>query len=371
MKREEILVSVTVTSYNHVEFVGRAIESILAQTYKNLEIVIIDDGSTDGSVEIIAGYHDPRINFIRCAENTSFAAYENAFQMLKGKYIVETCSDDVLFPEMIEKYVDFMEEHEEFGCVFCVPQIIDEEDNLVGEGGIGVAFNQPNRTREQWFRHLFMTGNCLCNPSVCFRRTLFEKVKPYRFQFRQLQDWDLWLRVLQITNIYVFQEELMQYRIHMTKENHNMSTPTEEAVFRDKMERKYIHLEIIEKIKDDFFIKAFEDELILHPGQEGFCVECEKFSILLNSSIIHPQVAVFYYFRHYDDEKFRFCMENYYHVSRKDFWEYSGADFDHFKERIQSLEEIVKVLKQINKQLQMQRDEKERQLELIRNILKS
>lgn len=330
------LVSVVMPSYNHAQYVGRAIESVLRQTYKNFEFIIADDGSTDGSAEVISRYNDPRIKFTLFKENTSFGAGEYIYEQARGEYIACICSDDMWDETLLEKYVSFLEEHEEYGCCVCQPEVIDENDQKVTNSIYNDLFIGENNTSGWWFKRLYMNGNCICGPSMGIRRTVYEKLGPFRFQYRQLQDYEFWMRLVQISNIYIYPEKLVKYRIHETGENKNMSTPVPEVIIRDHMERKYMMFDVMEQVTEDFFIKAFGDNLILQPGTEGFCVECEKFAIMLDSSIVPVHAAVFYYFRHYNERKFRTCLEEYYHVRRSDFWNLTGADHDMIYENIKN-----------------------------------
>lgn len=349
---EQVLVSVVMPSYNHREYVGRAIESVLRQTYENFEFIIADDGSTDGSPEVISQYDDPRIKFIKFEQNTSFGACEYIYQQAKGKYIASICSDDMWKETLLEKYVAFLQEHEEYGCCFCKPDIIDENDNIVEDSEYNKIFTSENHTKEQWFRKFYLEGNFICAPSMCLRRSLYEKLGSFRFQFRQLQDYEFWMRLVQISNIYIYPENLIMYRIHQEGDNKNISAPTKEVSIRGRMERKYIMYDIMENVEDKFFIKAFENDFIRKPDAEGFCVECEKFGVMLNTPVVPAHAAIFYYYKHYNESKFRNCLENYYQVSRGEFWNLTGADHDQWYENIKNrnraaqLSELVNSLKQ-------------------------
>lgn len=349
---EDVLVSVVMPSYNHREFVGWAIESVLRQTYENFEFIIADDGSTDGSVEVINRYDDPRITFIRFEENTGFGAIEYAFERAQGKYIATLASDDVWENTILEKYVAFLEAHEEYGCLFCQPQIIDENNLPVEDSALNNVFCFENNTKEEWFKRLFLKGNCICAPAMCIRGELFRKLGVFRYQYRQAQDYEYWLRLFQVSNIYIYPEKLCMYRVHREGENGNISTPTWENLSRSRIEAKYIAWSIMEGLEEEFFLKTFQEDLILGPEREGYCLECEKFGVMMKTS--QAEAACFYYFNHYNDAKFRDCLENYYHVSRKDFWQFTGADHDHYYENIKKqykIEELMKMVYSLRQEL--------------------
>lgn len=319
------LVSVVLPGYNHAEYVGEAIESVLNQTYTNFELIIADDASTDGSAEVIKRYRDSRIRFIPIERNTGFRAAETAFASASGKYIVGFASDDRLLPELLETHVRFMEKNKQYGACFCRPTIIDGSGRKTNDTQMEMIFEAKNRTKEEWFYRLYCGGNCMLAPGFCIRRELFREFGVFRYEYRQLQDYEYWLRLLQKTEIYVHTGSLVQYRIHWNEEIPNISMPTEEVLHRDYMERLYILLESMEDLSENFFLKTFWQELIWLPGTEGYCLECEKFCVMQRAAAVPQEAAAFFYFRHCGEEKFRHYLETYYGVFRKDIWKLSGA----------------------------------------------
>ena len=145
----------------------------------------------------------------------------------------------------------------------------------------------------------------------------------------------------------------MYYRRHYEGENRNISAATEEVNIRDIMERKYIMYDIMENVTDEYFMEAFKDDFVLPKDSDGFCIECEKFSVMLNSRVVPVHASIFYYFNHYNDERFRYHLENFYHVKRKDFWKITGIEHDrgilvdHDKQMINDLSNMVCALKQL------------------------
>lgn len=358
---EQVLVSVVMPSYNHKEFVGKAIESVLRQTYKNFEFIIADDGSTDGSPEVISQYDDPRIKFIKFEQNTGFGALEYAFGIAKGEYIASIASDDMWHETILEKYITFLENHSDYGACFCKPQIINENDQRVENSAMKDVFCFENNTKEGWFRKLYLNGNCICAPAMCVRGELFKKLGGFRFQYRQLEDYECWLRLLSVSNIYIYPEALCMYRVHENGENRNISTPTLETLLRSRMERKHILLNIMEGLEEEFFLNTFKGDLIFDPKKEGYCLECEKFGVMLKTKL--AEAACFYYFNHYNDVKFRDCLEKYYHVLRKDFWELTGANHER-DARDSKLEELINVIHSLKLQL----SEKEELINTLKNV---
>jgi glycosyltransferase involved in cell wall biosynthesis len=362
--KQQPLVSVVMSSYNHREFVGRAIESVLAQTYENFEFIIADDGSVDDSSEVISHYDDSRITFVKFEENTAFGALEYALNLAQGEYIATIASDDMWDKTILEKYVEFMENNKEYGCCFCCPEIIDENDNVLENSEYNMIFKAENKTREEWFKHLYMKGNCICAPSMCIKKSVYDKVGNFRYQYRQSEDYEYWLRLLQISNIYIYPEKLVKYRVHDKGDNGNISAPTADTLIRIRMEKKYIMLDITENISPEFFVQVFNNELMLKPDMEGFCVECEKFGMLIKTSM--AEAAIFYYYKHHNDAEFRNCLENYYHITRKDFWQLAGVDHSQWYENIKNKYKVEELMKRVCA-LKQQLSEAEEELNELRN----
>lgn len=228
-------------------------------------------------------------------------------------------------PELLETYVDFMEKNKDCGACFSRPVIIDGFGKLADDAQTEHTFAAENRTREKWFYRLYCGGNCLLAPGACIRGDLFRELGVFRYEYRQLQDYEYWLRLLQRAEIHVFDESLVQYRIHRDGENANISSPTREVCKRDYTERQYILLESMEHLSEDFFLKAFDQELIWLPGTEGYCLECEKLCVMRRAAAVPREAAAFYYFRHCKEERFRYHLETFYGVFRKDIWKLSGG----------------------------------------------
>src|ERR1017187_7276972 len=110
MKNNSPYITVLMPVYNAAPFLREAIDSILNQTFKNFELLIINDGSTDNCEEIILTYKDPRIRYIKNETNIKLISTLNkGIKLSKGKYIVRMDADDISFPDRIEKQVNYME----------------------------------------------------------------------------------------------------------------------------------------------------------------------------------------------------------------------------------------------------------------------
>lgn len=322
--KKDLLVSVCMPCYNHEEFVAQAIQSVLGQTYTNFELIIVDDASVDRSVEVIKSFNDPRIQLTVMEKNTGFGAAEYMFEQVKGEYVCWLDSDDVWEETLLEKYIGFFEEHKEYGVCLCKPLMIDESGAVLQEEPFYSAFSGENMKKEEWFRKIYREGNCFCSSAMCIRREIFDQVGEFRFQYKQIHDYEYWLRLLQVAEIYVFPESVARYRTHWEGEKPNVGIPTPEVLNRNEVERAYILLEAMENLGEEFFVKAFSDLLRIQPGEDGFCLECEKFWIIRSSDMCPPISAVFYYYRHYQEADFKYYSKNIYGITNNMIYKIAG-----------------------------------------------
>jgi glycosyltransferase involved in cell wall biosynthesis/predicted SAM-dependent methyltransferase len=208
-------VSVFIPSYNHADYIGAAIKSVLAQSFQDFEIVVTDDGSTDGTPDIIAAFDDPRIKLKRFPENRGAAlATNDAIHRCSGEFLALLNSDDVFLPHKLERQVGFLDAHPDIGAVFGFPQFIDKDGiplDAPGTFNPGV-FAVENRSRIEWLRHLFLKGNCLCHPTIMIRRECYERVGAYDARFATLPDFQMWMRLLFRYQIHVLPEMLIGFR---------------------------------------------------------------------------------------------------------------------------------------------------------------
>lgn len=203
------LVSVVIPCYNTERFVWEAINSIINQTYENLEILICDDSSTDGTLEIIESIskYDGRVKIVRHCENKKIVKSLNELVSLaKGKYIARMDADDISHPRRIECQVKFMEEH--IDCAVCGTNaqyiICNKKANKT---------NLPETYDENtYFLRFYCT---LFHPSIIARAEIL-KQNPYDEQFIYTEDYELWCRLVYKKGYYIANlgEVLFYYRLH-------------------------------------------------------------------------------------------------------------------------------------------------------------
>ena len=256
-------ISVCIPSYNHEKYIGKTIESILNQTYKNFEIIISDDNSKDNSENIIKSYKDQRINFYKNNTNIGPALNSNKFIELSNcDYILILPSDDILLKNALEIYLKEIENNNNADVLFCWCQTIDENDNEIDSYNMTIA-NQI-RDKNKLLNELFYEQNFLMGPGVFIKKKLFDLIGNYNENLLQVQDLELWVRILTSGyKINIVSEKLIKYRIH----NKNLSNNLNEPLKNIAINSRYIFeiqkvLENYKNIKDfNFFVETFPNVL--------------------------------------------------------------------------------------------------------------
>lgn len=286
------LVSVVMPCYNHEPFVRDAVESIINQTYDNIEIVICDDGSSDNTVGVLKKYEEYYDWFQYFEGNTASRTYQ-IMGHATGKYIAIMNSDDVWEPEKLEKQVQYMEANPVCGACFSWVDYIDDENRIIsGEN----PFCKSNQTSIEWMRFFFDNGNCLCHPSVLAKRDLYCDAVERSTVFRQLPDYYRWLYIIQKAEINIIPEALVHYRMHDEGGVQNTSANTNTNRVRTFLELSQIWYEIIDRMELGFFKDTFGSMFQKKGLLSDSEIMCEKFFLLLLDPRTYIQDAAFRYY---------------------------------------------------------------------------
>ncbi|HKH64918.1 MAG TPA: glycosyltransferase [Solirubrobacterales bacterium] len=201
-------VSVVTAVYNGERYLAEAIESILGQSFADWELVIVDDGSTDGSSRILAEYTaaDPRV-VVHRQENGGVAAASNrGLELARAPLVARLDADDLSMPGRLEQQHRFLRDHPQVGMVGGQGAIIDRDGREVAE----VRYPLDDAAiREQLER---TTG--FVHSSVMIRKEVLDQVGGYRSEFDGAEDLDLWLRIAAHTQLAHLPERVVSYRIH-------------------------------------------------------------------------------------------------------------------------------------------------------------
>jgi GT2 family glycosyltransferase len=204
-------VSVIMPAYNSTKYIGQTIESVLRQTHKNFELIIVNDGSTDDTETIIEKYmrKDKRIKLVNQKNQGEPAAVNAAVKAAQFEFIARIDSDDVMMPERIDLQLRYLIDHPEISILGTAMEMID------GAGHPLKNIDYP-LTPEQCHAQL-QTGTVgpIGNPSAMFRRSVFKKLRGYRNNFKKSAcDFDLWLRADEHFKMANLPQALTQYRWH-------------------------------------------------------------------------------------------------------------------------------------------------------------
>lgn len=203
-------VSVLMPVYNGAAYLPEAIDSILKQTFDDFEFLIIDDGSGDGSQDIVNRYQDRRIRFVQNPVNLGQTrTLNNGLELARGDYIARQDQDDISLPDRLEKQISLMECRPAIGLVGSYTQIINSF------GKQQVVIETPLDDLE--IRWRIMTRNTFAHPSVVIRReVLIAHHLRYDESFLIAQDYDLWTAIMQYSQGANIDQPLIEYRIHQS-----------------------------------------------------------------------------------------------------------------------------------------------------------
>lgn len=257
-------VSVVMASYNHRRYVLEAIESVLAQTMPDLELVVVDDDSRDGSLAVIGRVRDERVRAYALRENTGGAAALNfAIQQARGEFVAVINSDDRWAPEKLARQLEVFERRPDLGAVFTGVQLIDERGRPLPPARIPAwagVFRQPNRSQGQWLRFFLANGNALCHPSALLRRDTYRRIGLYDNTLRQLPDLDRWISLVKHAPIEVLGDEpLVHFRTFAR--HSNASGLSARNIVRTHHEHLAVNETFFRGVTTDLLVDGFADLL--------------------------------------------------------------------------------------------------------------
>ena len=223
----QALVSVVIPTYNYAKFIAAAVDSVLAQTYRPLEVIVVDDGSTDDTQAVLAGYGN-RIKVILKSNGGVSAARNAGIQAASGEFVALLDADDVWVPEKLHKQLDFFERHPDAGCIGCGIFFADGDLNETRQG----LHNDVSGPVEQRLKLIMLRREWVggSNSGAVIRRNVLDEVGAFDEKLEAAEDWDLWLRIAARYPIYNIRESLVHIRRHFTGTFRNA----------DKMERSQL-----------------------------------------------------------------------------------------------------------------------------------
>ena len=204
-------VSVVIASHNYGHFLAESVESVLSQTWRDLELIVVDDGSTDATRQVIGGFaHDTRLRYVWQERRGQAAAFNRGLAMARGRYLALHAADDVWLPHKLARQVEVLESRPEVGLVYTNTTVVDargEFQHFHFRGGrVAPAVG--------WVLPTLVQRNFVPAPSVLLRREVLDVVGRHDESLEVCEDWDLWLRVAKEVQFGYIDEPLVRIRRH-------------------------------------------------------------------------------------------------------------------------------------------------------------
>ncbi|WP_428026150.1 glycosyltransferase family 2 protein [Arcobacter sp.] len=255
------IISVIMPVYNAEKYLKESIESILNQTFKDFEFIIINDASTDNSENIILSYTDLRINYIKNKKNIGVAKSLNkAIQNSKGKYIARMDADDISLTNRLEIQFNYMIENQNIDiCASWINHFSNENERIIKT----VKSNKEIKT-------LLLFYNPIPHPTIFMKKEIFTKYNlSYSNTFSKAEDYELWTRAIIFCRFSIIQETLLLYRIHTSQISKNFA----------ELQKKQII-----QIKNNYMLRLFKKEdikEILHFFKNSKKIKLNKLNWLI------------------------------------------------------------------------------------------
>lgn len=210
--RSRPFVSVVMSVFNGERYLAEAVESILDQSFRDFEFIVIDDGSTDGSGRILDSYarRDARIRVFRQANLGLVDALNRGCELAEGQYIARMDADDISVHDRLSWQVQFMEQHPEVGVVGGAIQRIDASGKA-----LEIKWYAPDDRNIK--AALFRSSSELAHPAVLLRKKVLLSAGGYRVAFVDAEDYDLWLRISECSQLANLDRVVLKYRVHPTQ----------------------------------------------------------------------------------------------------------------------------------------------------------
>ncbi len=287
-------VSVIIPTYNRREYVQETIDSVLAQTYTDYEIIVIDDGSTDGTGEALQSRYGDRIHYEWQENQGESVARNRGIELARGEYIAFLDSDDLWLPEKLEKQIAFLQKATDVGMVCCAIWLVDEKDQKFRADSVESCSENNDISLE-----MLLSRNHVSGPStVVLHGAIVQRVGGFDPQIRFGEDWDFWIRVAGNSRIVALPEPLALIRRHSGTQCYYPS-------LQKNGQRLADHLRILEKafktypcmitpeqqryIKGTYYLQAFVADMAVDAPDTAF--EHLRVAYTLDSSLLTDEVV--------------------------------------------------------------------------------
>lgn len=249
---KKTIVSVIIPTYNRAKFITQSIDSVLSQTYKNFEIIVVDDGSTDNTKETLIPYRD-KIRYIYQRNHGASAARNTGIKHARGKYVAFLDSDDLWLPQKLEKQVRILDKNKDIGLVYSNFSYADE----VGKITKVMGYNPKKFISGYIFKEILLRkAGCGYLQTWLIRKSCFKEVGYLDEKFKMSEDRDIFVRITHRYNLYGISKPLTIVRQH---------TPVLRLGRSPTKEREYYYFKFLDKLFkeiDPTLNKAIKKRLI-------------------------------------------------------------------------------------------------------------
>jgi glycosyltransferase involved in cell wall biosynthesis len=275
-------ISLLVTTYNHEKYIGEAVRSALAQTCGDIEVVVIDDGSTDRTGEVVRSFSDPRVRYLRQANQGPSVATTTALAACRGEYLALMSGDDVLHPDRLRRQLDAYRRGPT-RLLFAGVEYIDDDGRPLEGDFHPEILKEPNVSRARHLERLFFSGPAFYGVTAFTERRVLVECGPDDPALFQTQDYARWITLLKKYDIEVLPDRLYRFRIRTGWEN--LSGPQVEKQVRARTELYLVLKSFFDGMPAELFREAFRAHLI-HPSPATDTeLACEQAFLYLHSGL--------------------------------------------------------------------------------------
>ena len=278
------LVSVLLPNYNGHNHLKESIDSVLKQSYNDIELIVIDDESNDNSRDIINSYQDERVKaiYLKKGRHISYAL-NKGMEMASGEFIARIDSDDVWVENKLEKQILYLKTNPHIAACFTKIYLIDKEGERAEKKYKDIYDmyeNANNKTQKEWIKYFFKEGNCLCHSSVLMRRKMLDEIDGYyKLPYVTAEDLELWMRMTLKFPIYILNDKLVKYRWETSEVKVSGNDDQAQNAFLNV--KMLIKKHFLDTITNDEFTEYFSDEFVNPNSHSDLELECEKAFLLL------------------------------------------------------------------------------------------
>jgi len=253
------MISICIPAYNNEGFIKETIESILNQTYKNFELIVVDDKSRDNTVKVVEEIKDARIKLFKNEKNLGMVGnWNRCLELANGEYVKLICADDILYPDCVAKEVKVLEHYPNVNMVVSNTALVNNDGKKTGE--FRRYFKKGVVKGKEVVKMSLLIQNFFGAPvNTMFRKKALEKSGKFDIDFTYILDFDLWIRIAALGDIYILKETLNGFRIR-NDSNTGMLINTKQDVYVDEHKRlleKYMRLETVKFTKFDYKLSIF------------------------------------------------------------------------------------------------------------------